>query len=364
MRDFGDPQVFVLALLLLGGLLVVVWLGHALAPLIAALVIAYVLQGPVNALTERGVPRSLGVATVFLGFLAFIVFGLLALFPLLSQQLSQLVLQLPTMIGKAQEIVMGLPERYPGVVGREQVIELAARLQSQALALGQALVTYTFNRLGNLFVLGVYLFLVPMLVLFFMKDRDLIVGWFLRLLPQQRDLAGRVWREVDQKIGAYTRGKIYETGILAAVTYVTFTALGMPFAALLSVLTGISVLVPYIGVVAAAVPVVFVALVQFGLSSEFALVVGAYTVIQTLDGNLLAPLLISEVVDLHPVAVIAAILFFGGVWGFWGVFFAIPLATLAVAVVNAWPRRHGNAFELSAPPDESRTAQLAEDRQT
>ena len=65
--------------------------------------------------------------------------------------------------------------------------------------------------------------------------------------------------------------------------------------------------------------------------------VGAYTVIQIIDGNLLAPLLISEVVDLHPIAVIAAILVFGGIWGFWGVFFAIPLATLAVAVLNAWP---------------------------
>jgi len=61
-------------------------------------------------------------------------------------------------------------------------------------------------------------------------------------------------------------------------------------------------------------------------------------IIQALDGNLLAPLLFSEAVNLHPVAIIVAILFFGGLWGFWGIFFAIPLATVINAVVRAWPR--------------------------
>jgi putative permease len=63
----------------------------------------------------------------------------------------------------------------------------------------------------------------------------------------------------------------------------------------------------------------------------------AYLVIQALDGNVLVPLLFGEVVNLHPIAIIVAILVFGGLWGFWGVFFAIPLATLVNAVLRAWP---------------------------
>jgi putative permease len=62
-----------------------------------------------------------------------------------------------------------------------------------------------------------------------------------------------------------------------------------------------------------------------------------YGVIQFFDGNVLVPLLFSEVVNLHPIAIIVAVLLFGGIWGFWGVFFAIPLATLVKAVFNAWP---------------------------
>ena len=91
------------------------------------------------------------------------------------------------------------------------------------------------------------------------------------------------------------------------------------------------------------------ALFQWGVAPEFYYAVIAYGVIQALDGNVLAPLLFSEVVNLHPVAIIVAILFFGGIWGFWGVFFAIPLATLINAIVEAWP---GSAQVLTEPSTE------------
>jgi putative permease len=344
----GEPQVLLLTTLVAGGLLLILLLGRTLAPVIAGLVVAYVLQGPVQALTRRGVPRLLAVTGVFVGFLALILYALLALGPLLTEQLSQLVVQLPNMVNSVQSLLLTLPERFPELVGREQVVQLTATLQAQALAIGESLVTWSVNRIGNLFSLSLYLFLVPLLVFFFLKDRELIVGWLLAILPKERGLAAGVWHEVDQKTGAYVRGKIFEVGIVGVVTYATFTLLGAQFAALLASLTGLSVLVPYIGVVAAAVPVVFLSLVQFGFGGEFAMVVGAYGVIQILDGNLLAPLLISEAVDLHPVAVVAAILVFGGIWGFWGIFFAIPLATLALAVVKAWPR--GKAARVADPP--------------
>jgi putative permease len=349
-EHLGDPQVLVLTLLVLGGLLLVVLLGRILAPVIAALVIAYVLQGPVRMLAGRGVPHALAVTTVFVGFLALVLYGFLALAPLLSEQLSQLVRQLPSMVKAVQGLVLALPERYPELFSAEQVVELSDRLQHQALGVGESVVTYSVNRIGNLFSLTVYLFLVPLLVFFFLKDRDVMVSWLLRILPRDRDLAAGVWREVDLKTGAYVRGKITEVAIIGVVTWAAFTVLGVQFAALLAFLSGLSVLVPYIGVVAAAVPVVMVALVQFGTGTEFLLVAGAYAVIQVLDGNLLAPLLISEAVNLHPVAVVTAVLVFGGIWGFWGVFFAIPLATLAVAVVRAWPRERSHPAAADAEP--------------
>ncbi|KOO09875.1 permease, partial [Vibrio xuii] len=94
---------------------------------------------------------------------------------------------------------------------------------------------------------------------------------------------------------------------------------------------GLSVLIPYIGAAAVTVPVAMVGLFQWGLSPDFYWLLLAYGIIQALDGNVLVPVLFSEAVNLHPVAIIIAVLVFGGLWGFWGVFFAIPLATLVKA---------------------------------
>ncbi len=101
---------------------------------------------------------------------------------------------------------------------------------------------------------------------------------------------------------------------------------------------GISVLIPYVGAAVVTLPIAVVAYFQWGFNSDFAYVIIAYAIIQFFDGNLLVPLLFAEMVNLHPTAIITAVLFFGAVWGIWGVFFAIPLATLIHAVINAWPR--------------------------
>jgi len=142
---------------------------------------------------------------------------------------------------------------------------------------------------------------------------------------------------MDDQIANYIRGKVLEIIIVGSVTFVTFSFFNLPYTALLSVLVGLSVLVPFIGAAIATLPVAAVAGFHFGLTESFAYVIIAYGIIQALDGNVLVPILFSEAVNLHPVSIILAVLFFGGIWGFWGIFFAIPLATLLKAIVTSWP---------------------------
>jgi len=115
----------------------------------------------------------------------------------------------------------------------------------------------------------------------------------------------------------------------------------MPYALLLACLVGISVVIPYIGMIVVTIPVVVIGLVQFGATAEFSYMIIVYLVIQALDGNVLVPLLYAGVVKLHPIAIIAAVLIFGGIWGFWGLFFAIPLATLVKSLLKAWGYGYG-----------------------
>ena len=143
---------------------------------------------------------------------------------------------------------------------------------------------------------------------------------------------------MNLQIANYIRGKAIEILICAVVSYAVFAALGLNYAALMAMLVGVSVVVPYIGATVVTIPIALIGIFQWGLGDQFFYLMVAYAIIQTLDGNVLVPLLFSEAVNLHPVAIICAVLLFGGLWGFWGVFFAIPLATLFKAVLYAWPR--------------------------
>ena len=338
-RSFSDPQVVILGVVLLVFFAVIVGLGAWLAPMFASIVIAYLLEAMVSRLQKLGMPRLLAVIIVFLLFLTALFFLLFGLVPIVSRQLSQLVQQFPSYIAQGQVLLKQLPESYPDLISAEQVELIIAQLGQEMATLGQQLLGWSLASVASVIGLVVYLVLVPVLVFFLLKDKELIVGWITDRMPKDRSLVNRVWVESELQIANYVRGKTVEIVIVGSVTYVTFMVLGLDYAALLATLVGFSVLVPYIGAAVATIPIALVAFFQFGWGWDFGQVMIAYAIIQALDGNLLVPLLFSEVVNLHPVAIILAILVFGGLWGFWGIFFAIPLATFIKAVMNAWPKK-------------------------
>jgi putative permease len=165
----------------------------------------------------------------------------------------------------------------------------------------------------------------------------MIISWLANFLPEERRLLRTVWLELDIKIASYVRGKVIEVLIIWVASYIAFALMGLNFAMLLSLAVGLSVIIPYVGATVVTIPVALIAFFQWGFSSEFGWLMAVYAFIQFIDGNLLVPLLFSEVVNLHPVAIIVAVVFFGSLWGVWGVFFAIPLATLVQAILKAWP---------------------------
>ncbi len=336
-RNFSDPQAVYLVVLLLLGFSVVIFAGAMLLPVFAGIVIAYLLDSVVLFLERRGPRRFRAVLLVFMVFVALLVFVLFGLLPLLTGQLVAFLQELPSMISRGQELLLQLPQHHPYITD-EQVMSLIATLAQEIRNFGHSLVSGTISSLSSVITLVVYLVLMPLLVFFFLKDKLAILGWFDPYLPKERTLMAKVWKEMDAQLGNYVRGKIWEILIVGTVSVLVFMALDLHYAVLLGLLVGLSVLVPYIGAVAVTFPVVLVAFFQWGLGVEFAWLVAAYLIIQALDGTVLVPLMFSEVNNLHPIAIIVAVLFFGGLWGFWGVFFAIPLATLVQALLTAWPR--------------------------
>ena len=337
-RQTSNPQIVILAGILLSCFLVMYFLGRMLVPLLIGLVIAYMLEGVIRTMARIGLPRNVLVVTVFSMFMASLLLAFFLLIPLLLKQVTQFVQQIPSMLSAAQVMLTQLPEKYPRYVSQSQVDELLVGLRTEFVGFGQTFIASTVSSLIRLLTLVVYFVLVPLLVFFFLKDKDKIIGWITGFLPKERSLSVQVWLDADRQIGNYIRGKVWEILIVWSTTYIAFSLFELPYAMLLSLVVGLSVVVPYVGATVVTLPVLLVAYFHCGFSPAFFYVFGAYAVIQLLDGNLLVPLLFAEVVNLHPVATIAALCVFGGLWGLWGVFFAIPLATLIQAVLAAWPR--------------------------
>ncbi|MFM9382438.1 AI-2E family transporter [Pseudomonas sp. UV AK001] len=338
-RYFSDEEAVVLAVLLILAFTAVLTLGGMLAPVLAGMVLAYLMQGLVVTLERLRMPGGAAVGLVFALFMGMLLLFIVVVLPLLWHQLITLFNELPGMLAKWQSLLLLLPERYPHLVSDEQVLQAIEAARGEIGKFGQWALTFSLSSLPLLVNIMIYLVLVPILVFFFLKDRVMIGEWVRGYLPRERALITRVAEEMNRQIANYIRGKVIEIVICGGVTYIAFVALGLNYAALLALLVGVSVVVPYVGAVVVTVPVMLIALFQWGWSDQFIYLMAVYGIIQTLDGNVLVPLLFSEAVNLHPVAIICAVLLFGGLWGFWGVFFAIPLATLFKAVLDAWPRK-------------------------
>ena len=336
-RYLSEEEAVILLVMLTMAFAVMLFFGDILAPVLVAIVLAYLMQGVANVLRQRGLPGELSVAVstlLFLGGFFAVLFGLA---PLVWRQLVALVREAPAMIEAGRKVLVTLPEEYPVFFTQQQVNELTAVIQAEMASVGQLLVTKGLSSIPSVLAAIVYLILIPLMVFFFLKDREQLTGWFTGFLPAQRPLLDRIWAELNLQFANYARGKGIEVLIISGASYVVFAVFSLNYAALLGLLVGFSVIVPYIGAALVTIPVVVVAYFQFGVTPDFYWVVGAYLLIQVLDGNVLVPLLFSEAVNLHPVAIVIAVLFFGGLWGLWGVFFAIPLATLVNAILSAWP---------------------------
>jgi len=346
-KYFSDEEAVILFLLLVAGTVFIIWFGAMLAPVIASLIIAFILQGLVAGLNRLGIPETVSIVSVFLLFLGGLVGVIFGLLPLVWSQVSRLAGEAPRIIRETQSYLELLPEQYPQLISAEAIDAIYQQVSTEVGQLTQWLVSFSLASIPDLVALLIYTVLVPILVFFFLKDREVLLGSIARLLPPQRPLMLKIWHEVNLQCANYVRGKALEIVIVGGATYVAFKLLGMPYAALLSLLVGLSVVIPYIGAAVVTIPVAMIALFAFGWGTHFIWVMVAYGIIQALDGNVLVPILFSEVNNLHPVAIIVAVLFFGGIWGLWGVFFAIPLATLLKAVLAAWPVK-----EISPPAGE------------
>jgi len=338
-RFLSDEEGVLLAAILLASTLIIVFMGNVLAPLLTGIVLAYVMQGSIKMLKRFRIPNGLAVALTFSLFMGGFVALLFFIIPRVWRQMRSLFDNLPNMIEQTRALLLTLPDEYPVLLSEQQVGSWIEMLNTEASEIGQWLVSFSLSQLAVIAAVTVYTMLVPILVFFLLKDQKAILGWCSSLLPSRRPLLNQIGAEMDQQMANYIRGKVMEIIVLGVVSYIFFKVVALDYAALLAFLVGLSVIVPYVGLVAVTIPLVIISYLQFGWGPDFFYIMLGYTIIQGIDGLVIVPLLFSEAVNLHPIAIITAVLVFGSWWGLWGVFFAIPLATLVKAVMTSWPQK-------------------------
>jgi putative permease len=329
-----DPETLNLWACLLVIFILFECIGFLLTPVFLSLVIAYLLHWPVVFLQRLYFSRIAAVWVVYSVFMGCIIGLYVLVMPLIVQQLHNLLAELPQVTTHTQALLNYLHNHYPGYLSLEQIQGITLEVKQWMHYLAHWILSTLLISIPDLIALSIYIVLVPLLIYFFLMDHKEILNWVAEFLPEHRRLIVEVWTEVYTKTGHYARGKAIEIIIVWIITALVFSWMRLPYSMLLGFMTGLSVVIPYIGTVIVTVPVVLVGFMEWGWSQQLVYMLTAYTVINVLDSHLLFPFLFAEAMSLHPVAIMVSTLVFGGLFGFWGVFLCIPLAVLTNSVLN------------------------------
>ena len=334
---FSNEESLIFSLLILAFLLVLYFFGGLLTPFIISLIFAYLLIGLTKNLIKYGLTELVSLIISYVIFLLSGIGFLVWLIPLIFQQTQAFFIEVPVWLNNFRSFIENLVQSNQELVSSDQISSFFTEFIGRLSSISQGVLDASISGIQDTLVFSIYLIMIPVLVFFFLFDKERIVGGFLMLLPKKREMLSEVWIEMDDQLSNYVWGKGVEILIVGFVAAVIFGTMGLNYTALLSIIVGVSVLIPYVGAFLATIPVVVVAFLQFGIGFDLYMIVGLYLLLQALDGYLLVPILFSDAVKLHPVVIMLAVFVFGGIFGFWGAFFSIPLATFIKAVWNSWP---------------------------
>ena len=336
-KIFSNEETIIFSFALLVFFIVISFFGSVLTPFIISIIVAYLLVGMQKKIQSYNISEKISLVITFSVFIVTGATLVIWLVPLLYTQLQAFVLDVPNLISNFRDFISELPSKFPDLVSSDQITIFFQAVSEEISALAQNIVKTSISSIQSAITVLLYIILFPILVYFFLFDRKNIIDGFLKVIPGRRKMFTTIWTEMDIQLSNYVRGKTIEIFIVGIAAAIIFSSLGLRYSALLSVLVGLSVIIPYVGAFLVTIPVVVVGLLQFGLGTQFTILISLYLLLQALDGNLLVPIIFSETVKLHPVIIILAVFIFGSMFGFWGVFFSIPIATFIKAVWNAWP---------------------------
>ncbi len=342
-RYFSHSEALILLCLMAASSLFIYLFGAILAPFIVSLIVAFLLDALVKPLIRLGIPPLWSVVFVCIVFFgALLLVGLLFL-PLLWEQALHLVRELPSMFSRAHSLLLDFINQQLHFLSLGKFDALVSDIDWKVSSVGQWFFSLSLASIPGLLSLLVYFIVVPIMVYFLLIDKSFLLESVRKIFPEKLSCLDLMWQEIHKQISHYVIGKLWESVILALVMYVLFIYFKLNYATILAIAVGISGIIPWVGAVLVTVPLVVIAIFQWGFTADLVSFLVLYCVLIALDANLLVPLLFSETMKMHPIVILMSVIFFGQLWGVAGVFFAIPLAVLIKVMLQYWPKVNESA---------------------
>ena len=327
----NQQVIFLMSVLLLGFLALWV-MGNLSAPILTSIVLAFLFRPMHVYFTKIGIPERLSVFITFLIAVLLATIFLLIFIPLFINEANRYLSDLPSLSNVTEPIINFLRQ----VNAPNESIEVARSFLSDITGFATDAVSFGISRIQDTATLFLSIILVPIFLFFWLWDTDTLSSGFSKLVPKKRKFLSRVWSETNVNFQSYFKAKFIEVIVVAFFGSLMFWLLGVNSPVLLGVTFGLSQLIPFFGPVFMTFPVAIVSLAQFGLDPYVLFVLFCYAMLQNIDGNIFLPFLMSGVVKLPAVVVLLSVFLFGAIFGIWGVFFAVPLASFIKSLMDNW----------------------------
>lgn len=327
-----------LAIAVVGGVLI--WLlAPVLVPFAISAFFGYLGDPLVDRLERMRLSRTFAVSLVFFVMTFLAALALFFLLPVLGEQISHFVAQMPVYADWIRSTALPWIDRQvhldlaPYLDPQQLVDMLRKHWQDAGVAttvLGQV------SRSGWVLIQVISnVLLVPVLSFYFLRDWDDLVERIDILLPRiVEPTIARLARQSDEMLGGFVRGQLSVMVCMGIWYSLALWMAGLDLALLIGMITGLLSFVPYLGVTIGIVVSVLAALVQYGDLQHVLLVAGAFAIGQTLESFVLVPRLVGDKIGMHPVAVIFALMAGGQLFGFLGVLLALPVSAIAMVLLR------------------------------
>ena len=335
MPPFSQLHVVYRGVLLAAGLLVFGLLFQELVTLLVAILVTVILSIPLSSaatyLERYKVPRAVGALAALLFGIAVFAGVIALIIPPFVEQTEEFVDSVPDVVTELEERIGEIVNVDPSEVGREAQNFLESYTEDPETLIGP------LTSLG-LSIAGILAALVFMLITAYyiaVRPEPLIDGVLSLFPPERRDAAARVIERLRRAWIGWLHGVAADMLVTGSLLYLGLTLIGLDFAIFFAVFSALLVVIPYFGAVLGAIPVTLFALADSPTKALLAL--GIYIIVQQIEGNVIIPLIMAQRVKLHPALIAIGVIVVGQLFGFIGLFVAVPiLSAIVILVQELW----------------------------